>query len=215
MSTAASATELATESPALAITEAIPTIIGTPFGSGFYAGRYQVDGKSFALIFSGAAGELRGKWNDALTMVAGAHHRADGMANTEAMASAGSALAQAALALKINGLSDWYLPSRDELEMGYRAFKPTGEENYACDDGANPSSLPPGEDYTEESPEQTTVANFREGGADALDDAWYWSSTQHASDPSDAWGQDFDDGSQLCNHTSNQGRARAVRRLPI
>jgi hypothetical protein len=44
---------------------------------------------------------------------------------------------------------------------------------------------------------------------------WYWSGEQRASDPSNAWGQNFDDGSQGYYHKSNEGRARAVRRLII
>ena len=44
---------------------------------------------------------------------------------------------------------------------------------------------------------------------------WYWSNTQHASDSGYAWGQYFDDGYQDVNGKSAEGRARAVRRLPI
>jgi len=44
---------------------------------------------------------------------------------------------------------------------------------------------------------------------------WYWSGEQHASNPSYAWGQGFDDGYQDYFHKSDEGRARAVRRLPI
>ncbi|CAN7739893.1 DUF1566 domain-containing protein [Duganella sp. LjRoot269] len=42
---------------------------------------------------------------------------------------------------------------------------------------------------------------------------WYWSDEQHASDPSYAWGQYFYDGFQFYGHRSDEGRARAVRRL--
>ncbi|WP_257572693.1 DUF1566 domain-containing protein [Janthinobacterium sp. UMAB-56] len=42
---------------------------------------------------------------------------------------------------------------------------------------------------------------------------WYWSGTQ--AGPSHAWGQDFDYGGQNDDHRSYEGRARAVRRLPI
>jgi hypothetical protein len=43
--------------------------------------------------------------------------------------------------------------------------------------------------------------------------AWYWSAEQHESDGSCAWYQYFDDGNQISNHESWQGRARAVRRF--
>jgi len=50
---------------------------------------------------------------------------------------------------------------------------------------------------------------------DQFQQAWYWSSTQHASDSDCAWTQYFYNGYQLNYHKSYAGRARAVRRLPI
>lgn len=45
--------------------------------------------------------------------------------------------------------------------------------------------------------------------------AWYWSGEQYAANPSHAWGQDFYYGTQDNGRKSYEGRARAVRRLPI
>ncbi len=45
--------------------------------------------------------------------------------------------------------------------------------------------------------------------------AWYWSSTQYAPLPFNAWGQNFGNGNQSYYHKSYAGRARAVRRLII
>ena len=44
---------------------------------------------------------------------------------------------------------------------------------------------------------------------------YYWSSEQPASISDYAWGQLFRDGSQIIVRKSYEGRARAVRRLPI
>ncbi len=44
---------------------------------------------------------------------------------------------------------------------------------------------------------------------------WYWTSEQHADYSDYAWVQLFYDGFQHLNHTSNEYRARAVRRLLI
>ena len=44
---------------------------------------------------------------------------------------------------------------------------------------------------------------------------WYWSNTQHASGSSYAWLQIFGHGTQYYYNKSAEGRARAVRRLPI
>ncbi|MBW7901233.1 MAG: DUF1566 domain-containing protein [Rhodocyclaceae bacterium] len=45
--------------------------------------------------------------------------------------------------------------------------------------------------------------------------AWYWSCEQLASDAGFAWDQYFLNGGQGDHHESVEGRARAVRRLPI
>jgi len=44
---------------------------------------------------------------------------------------------------------------------------------------------------------------------------WYWSGEQHASSSSGAWGQHFGNGFQHSTNKSYEGRARAVRRLPL
>ena len=190
--------------------------IGAPFEGGFFTGVIVVNGQRRALITAGAEGELKGKWNESLATVSGATSRTDGMANTKAMAEAGSELAQQALALSIGGHADWYIPSKDEQELQHRVFKPTTRKNWDDrDNGINPSSLPVGEAYTANYPLQTTVENFRAGGPDAFEPDWYWSSTQHAVLPGTAWLQGFGNGGQGCYHESYAGRARAVRSEPI
>ncbi|MEB0029259.1 hypothetical protein QN372_00710 [Undibacterium sp. RTI2.1] len=47
-----------------------------------------------------------------------------------------------------------------------------------------------------------------------LDD-WYWTSTQGAGNADCAWMQDFGDGDQDGDHESDEGSARAVRRILI
>ncbi len=48
---------------------------------------------------------------------------------------------------------------------------------------------------------------------DQFEPRWYWSSEQ--AGPSTAWDQYFDNGTQVSYLRSYEGRARAVRRLPI
>ena len=177
----------------------------------------QVGGKTYALIVSPKLfGEFKGRWHASKESVPGAEDYADGLANTNAMAAAGSDLAKAVRASIIEGFDDWYVPARDELELIYRNLKPTAQENYASfRDGENPSSVPMGRHYTEELPAQTSVDEFREGGNQALDAVWHWSSTQYGPSSSTAWGQYFDNGSQYYGRKSYEGRARAVRRLEI
>lgn len=195
-------------------TRTIPAAIGAAFAGGFYAGQINVDGQLYALIMAGTEGELSGRWNAGTEAVPGAGSINNGAANTVAMAVAGSRLAQRVLGLNIGGFNDWYLPAKDELEMLYRAFKPATGENYEGY-GANASSVPPGAEYTEESPAQTTVAALLQDERDALVPNWYWSSTQREALSDYAWGQDFLYGDQGDFHKSFAGRARAVRRLAI
>ena len=50
---------------------------------------------------------------------------------------------------------------------------------------------------------------------DEFKSEWHWTNEGHASSSDYAWLQDFDDGSQNGYRKSDEGRARAVRRLKI
>ncbi|AOY00130.1 DUF1566 domain-containing protein [Jeongeupia sp. USM3] len=192
----------------------IPTEPGTPFEGGFFAGRIRVGAAEYALIVAPKAeGELEGAWGKRGERVDGADNWNDGHANTLAMAAAGSKIAKQALALTINGFADWHIPSRDELELIYRHLKPTTDDNYTYRSGENPSALPPTHAYTETSPAQTSAEAFRNDGAEAMEEAWYWSSTQYS--PYTAWYQYFDDGDQNNVGKDSEGRVRVVRKFLI
>jgi hypothetical protein len=196
----------------------IPTVIGAPFAGGFFAGNIFVNNVLYALIVAPKAeGEHKdAPWNKSTKSVEGALSYFDGLANTTAMAAAGSKLAQWALDLRIDGNEDWYLPSQDELEILYRNLKPTSQKNYLYSrSGINVSAAPPSYPYTPEAPAQTTAAAFQSGGEQAFADAWYWSSTQRASDSDFAWLQYFLSGGQNDDRKGSEFRARAIRRLEI
>jgi hypothetical protein len=185
--------------------------IGQPYGGGFFSGITQEDGKRYINITAAAEHELKGKWGEYGQKIEGADSYTDSRANTEAMAAAGGELARAVLALTIGGHSDWGIPARDVQEPQYRHLKPTAEENYCSwRDGDNPSSLPAGHPYSEQSPAQTSVEAFREGGPEAFQDAWYWSSTQRSADT--AYFMGFGDGTQSLSAKHYELRARPVRR---
>lgn len=171
--------------------------IGEAYGGGFVTGftRDPDTGKRYLNITAGAAHELVGSWGKRGALIEGADSFIDGRANTEAMAAAGSELAQKVLGLNIGGFSDWAIPARDQQELQYRNLKPTTDANYCWGrDGDNPNSLPVGKLYTEELPGQTAVEAFKVGGPEAFQPRWYYSSTQRSANS--AFLMHFDDGSQ-------------------
>jgi len=199
-------------------TEEIRPLIGTTMAGGYYAGRIMIDGQAYALIVAPKAdGEREDvEWIDDVKSVPDAKSYHDGMANTRAMAVAGSQLAQWAMDLRIADADDWYLPSQDELEIMYRNLKPGTRQNYCfARSGINLSALTPTRPYTPEHPVQTCAEAFQVGAPEALEQTWYWSSTQHAAESVHAWAQYFGDGGQFSDFPYVQFRARAVRRLVL
>ena len=191
-----------------------PVSIGAPYEGGFYGGKIRIGLAIFAVVWAPKAeGEVKGKWLESYTDVPGASSCFNSAANTKAMAEAGSPISKQALAATIGGHTDWCIPARDVLEMGYRYLKPTTEENDVYRYGDNPSSIPAGYPYTETSPTQTTVEAFQEGNAEAFDEVWYASSTQFSED--NAWIQNFRIGSQSLNLKDYERRCRFVRLIQL
>lgn len=196
----------------------VPAVIGTPFGGGFLAGFFQSEGKKFAIVTApkDEGEKQKERWNDSYSIVKGALSFFDGMANTQAMAEAGSNLAQWALGLNIGGYNDWHTPAQDVLEIIYRNLKPTTEENWCyARSGINLSALEPTRPYAPSFPLQTVADAFKQGGAEAFEPTVYWTSTQHVSDSACAWRQNFDDGYQNTTIKHDKFSARAVRILEI
>lgn len=194
---------------------ALPAL-GTPLAGGFYAGQIYIGDTLKGLVVAPkAAGEIKGRWLHKLVDVPGAESYFDGLANTQAMANAGSELAKWALGLQIGGTDErwsaWHLPARDQLELLYRHLKPTTDKNVRFS-GDNPSSSPVGYAYRD-LPKQTELQAFAAGGAEAMSDWWYWSSTQYSADY--AWCQGFNLGNQYYDVKEAEGWARAVRLIHL
>lgn len=137
--------------------------------------------------------------------------RWNGLGATEAMKNAGTNYEAGTYCYNLSynttdGGSRWYLPALDELEILYRAFKPTTEANNTSfwtsgagtfpynggtvPFGYNISSDPTGSNYSSGSPAQTSLAAFKSGGAQAFEGAtnpYYWASSEY--DASYGWGQ--------------------------
>ncbi len=192
-----------------------PTI-GAALAGGFYAGRLIINGRPHGLIIAPKAeGSATGIWLPTYTDVPGATSCCDGLANTRAMAAAGSPIAQQALAARIAGYDDWHIMARDALELAYRHLKPTTEAN-ACTfrDGDNPSSVPPGYPYQPQSPSQTSAEAFRAGGPETFGAGRHWSSTQYSR--LSAFNQSFGNGDTLANSKDwSGGTVRLARVIPL
>jgi len=128
-----------------------------------------------------------------------------------------------------DGGSDWYFPAMDEMEIIYRNLKAVDANNAtggfnltfpgSQDYGVNPSSDPTGSAYTASDPSQTSVTDFQNGGAEAVDLATYFASTD-VDENSLAITQDFQTtgrglGSQGPGSKGGTFTVRPVRRIPV
>lgn len=137
-----------------------PTIIGEPWGGGFYAGDITLDdGRKYKMIMAPKASETQMRWATANTDLMGATSSADGWRNTFAASTNPALYIGPAYCrdYRGGGHEDWYLPAIDELLTAHTNLYPTS----------------------------TTRTDFMVGGAEAIeiggtsstDSSSYWSST--------------------------------------
>ena len=96
--------------------------IGDPFGGGFYAGKMSIDGSIYAIICSPNANNVNGRDHKTSNTTDGVAAQSvnDGWTTTEANNNAAHPMAQYVRSLSVGGFTDWYIPSRDEMELIYR-----------------------------------------------------------------------------------------------
>ena len=220
-----------------------PAVIGEPFGGGFFAGyiSHTADGSpTHALIVApretGATGSgytltTNPKWADETVAVPanatliGASSAFDGKVNTDLMMSliadetysAGAfPAAQFCADLSIGGFTDWYLPSRFELDIAYFNLKPSTATNNTSW-GTNDYSVPKRTaNYALTYPQQTYVTAFNTSTEAFVADG-HWSSTETTA--TGAWSLALNNGSQGsgtgAGKANTNRRVRAFRKLAL
>jgi hypothetical protein len=196
-----------------------PTVIGQAFGGGFYAGQISTTGNGVATHYliiapkaTGQAGTGRA-WKTTETATAGTSSVIDGFANSEAMNNASHPAAQFCRGLSIGGFTDWYLPSKNEIEIVYYNLRPTSVSN-STGGNTNANAVPVrSSNYSASVPGQTSATAFQSGGSEAFPPDAFWSSTE--SSTTDAWRQGFENGYAANIPKLSSIAVRAVRKVPI
>ena len=208
----------------------IPTRVGQRFEGGVFTGVIRVGERAYAVIVAPKSTQVSGlPFKTTNSATENTQSVNDGWANTRSMNNSSHPVAQYCRNIAVDGYTDWYLPSRDELALCYRYLKLTADDNfvYASDqyysgnlslaNGTNPNSIPAGAAYTTTNPAQTTVTTFQSGSVSAFDtDTYYWTSTEYSSHTSNTSIQYFYNGYRGNYYKTNTGgKVRAVRRIVI
>ena len=204
----------------------IPTRIGQQFEGGYFTGINRIEQTAYAIIVEPKRLQAKLAIKTSDSQSTGAQSVNNGWANTAAMNNADHPAAQYCRSLTVGSFTDWYLPSRDELELCYRYLKPTTDNNFSCADGdylgnlglangTNLNSVPVGAAYTDDNPSQTIVTAFCIGGVAAFNTDWYWTSTEYSTTTYRSLFYDFSDGCQDWNGKTFVSRVRAVRRVVL
>jgi hypothetical protein len=194
-----------------------PTTIGEFWQGGYYAGQIAFGGNTYYLLVSPKASGYNSsiQYKTAATTDSLGLSEYDGATNTAELDSATYPAAQWCAALTINGYSDWYLPSRYELEICYYNLKPTTTSN-STSYGANSYAVPPRSNYTTGDPAQTSVAAFQSTGSEFFTNTLrHWTSTSGGSGSTTAYRKDFADGLDNTFAKNNTQAIRAIRKVAV
>lgn len=194
-----------------------PPAIGDAYEGGFYYGQITIDGVIYNLVLSPrASGEVPASVykNDALGFT-GNTSLNDGKLIQENMVAAGISnfpAQEAVMAMTIGGFSDWYIPSKLELEIVYRNLKPVATQNLSPY-GANASAVPPTSNYTPSDPSRTTLTDFISTGTNNMTAGYYYSATQGLNGELWVHLKRFTNGADSQYKAEYASPVRAIRRV--
>ena len=204
----------------------ILTRIGQKFKCGYFAGINRVKDCVYAILVAPKSTEGSVQFKTTYSSTPNTQLVNDGWANTNAMNDSAHPAAQYCRGLTVGGHTDLYLPSRDELELCYRVFKPTNRSNttsgagnvgnLSSATGTNLNSIPTGSAYTGTNPDQTIATAFQTGNVEAFEPSnYYWTSTEFSSSTNSSLIQYFSNGNQNWFNKLNVYKVRGIRRVPI
>ena len=199
------------------VPEAPPTVIGQPYGGGYYAGQIGVSSVATHYLVVGpkASAEVGStQFKTTSTNDSGATSDINGPSNSSSMNNASHPAAQFCEAVTTGGYTDWYLPAKNELEVCYYNLKPYNNSNNTSV-ATNPNAVPArASNYTAGNPAQTSAAAFRVSGGEDFNGDKYWSSTQRTA--AYGWPQSFYTGYQNPYEQKYFPRwVRAIRRVAV
>jgi len=195
--------------------------VGSAYGGGFFAGQISTAGNGIAdynlVVGPVATAQSSFVWKNVTTATAGADSDVNGTQNTADMVADGNSTvypcAHFCNDLSTGGQTDWYMPSKNELEICYFNLKPLTTSNDTSS-GINPNAVPArASNYTSGNPAQTSATNFRNTGAEDFATNAYWSSTEFSA--TDSRIQNFYYGVQSYTSKGDSNRVRAIRRVAV
>lgn len=203
--------------------------IGDAFLGGFFAGyiSHTANGvATHALIVAPRATGASGTgytlttsytYKTTRTTTAGSASTFDGRANTDAAITAGISVhpaAQFCVNLTIGGYTDWYVPSRFELDIAYFHLKPSTTSNNTST-GINNYSVPiRAANYTAGVPPMSLISAFNSTGAERFLTAQsHWTSTEVSTTSNDA--MNMSNGAISATVKDSGMAVRAFRRVPV
>lgn len=192
--------------------------IGAAWQGGYYGGKILINGVTYGLVVSPkAGGQVYLAYRTSGAAFTGNTSTYDGWAIRANMIAAGIddfPAQKACMALTIGGFTDWYMPSKLEMEILYRNLKPTTNNNNV-NSGANAYAVPPTTNYVAANPTRTTVTAFRSGGTEFFDSSYYFTATQGADGNTYAHGKLTTTGADGADLYTEPYNVRAIRRVAV
>jgi len=200
--------------------------IGDVYGGGYYGGLISFSENyvaTHALIVSPKdVGEFNLQYKTTNTAEAGAASDKDGYANTQNVNDINHPAAQYARTLNISGYTDWYIPSRFELDILYYYLKPSTAANSTSKTFVNTIAMtdPPRNEYTASNPLRTSATVFQTGESQVFIPlvgafATYYGSSTQVTGSTTIRSQTFHNSTYATSGFTATTRFRAIRKIAL